>query len=61
MNATVRADGTNEPRIALVSFDSLGDALIYPMMADNLQRNGFKVTHYGGVHQIFHWRPGWGK
>jgi len=45
-------------RIALVSYDSLGDSLIYLMMADNLQINGFDVTLYGDVaHQLRHWVP----
>ncbi len=46
------------PRIALVSFDSLGDGLIYLMMANNLQRNGFAVTCYGNIaHQMRAWLP----
>ena len=46
------------PRIALVSFDSLGDGLIYLMMASNLQRNGFAVTCYGNIaHQMRAWLP----
>jgi hypothetical protein len=58
MNATAFANRTDEPRIALVSFDSLGDSLIYLMMADNLQRNGFNVTHYGDVaYQMRDWLP----
>ena len=35
------------PRIALVSYDSLGDGLVYLMMAENLRLNGFDVTYYG--------------
>ena len=46
------------PRIALVSFDSLGDGLIYLMIADNLQRNGFDVTCYGNIaRQMRRWLP----
>ncbi|HYN55093.1 MAG TPA: glycosyltransferase family 9 protein [Methylotenera sp.] len=45
-------------RIALVSFDSLGDGLIYLMMAENLRINGYAVTYYGGIaNQIKHWMP----
>jgi hypothetical protein len=48
----------NSAKIALVSFDSLGDGLIYLMMAGNLQRNGFDVTCYGNVaHQMRVWLP----
>ncbi|MDT3670434.1 MAG: glycosyltransferase family 9 protein [Aromatoleum sp.] len=47
-----------EDPIALVSFDSLGDSLIYVMMADNLQLNGFDVTLFGRVaHQLREWVP----
>ncbi|MDR0672172.1 MAG: hypothetical protein LBF93_00625 [Zoogloeaceae bacterium] len=46
------------PRVALVSFDSLGDTLIYLMVADNLRRNGFRVTFYGSLaHQMREWLP----
>ncbi|MDR0775991.1 MAG: hypothetical protein LBE81_05070 [Azonexus sp.] len=49
---------TAKPRIALVSFDSLGDGLIYLMIANNLQRNGFAVTCYGNIaHQMRAWLP----
>ncbi|MDR2240797.1 MAG: hypothetical protein LBE33_10175 [Zoogloeaceae bacterium] len=45
-------------RIGLVSFDSLGDGLIYLMIADNLQRNGFDVTCYGNIaDQMRAWLP----
>jgi hypothetical protein len=58
MNATTFADRADEPRIALVSFDSLGDSLIYLMMTDNLQRNGFDVTHYSDIaYQMREWLP----
>jgi hypothetical protein len=39
----------NKARIALVFFDSLGDGLIYLMIANNLQNNDFNVTCYGNV------------
>lgn len=45
-------------RIALVAFSSLGDGLLYLMMAENLRRNGYRVSHYGDIaHQIRHWMP----
>ena len=44
--------------IALVAFSSLGDGLIYLMMAENLRLNGYNVTYYGTLaHQIRHWLP----
>ncbi len=60
MTATVPVEQhkANEPRIALVSFDSLGGCLIYLMIADNLQRNGFSVVCYGDIaHQMRNWLP----
>ena len=45
-----------QPAVALVAFDSLGDGLIYLMMADNLRRNGFDVTCYGNIaYQMRRW------
>lgn len=45
-------------KIALVSFDSLGDGLIYLMMAENLHRNHFDVTCYGNIAcQLKNWMP----
>lgn len=47
-----------KPNIAVVSFDSLGDSLIYLMMAENFRRNGFRVTYYGDlVAQMKDWLP----
>lgn len=44
--------------IAIVSFDSLGDSLIYIMMADNLRQNGYLVTLFGNVpYQLKNWLP----
>lgn len=44
--------------IALVSFDSLGDSLIYLMMSENLYRNGFNLTVYSRIlFQLRHWLP----
>lgn len=36
-----------KPDVALVAYDTLGDGLIYLMMAENLSLNGFEVTYYG--------------
>lgn len=45
-----------QPSVALVAFDSLGDGLIYLMMAENLQRNGYDVTCYGNIaYQMRRW------
>ena len=45
-------------KLALVSFDSLGDGLIYLMMAENLRQNGFDITCYGQIaYQMRHWLP----
>jgi hypothetical protein len=58
MSAIFPHEDHDAPRIALVSFDSLGDSLIYLMVADNLRRNGFRVTLYGSVaHQMREWLP----
>ncbi|RKT59624.1 ADP-heptose:LPS heptosyltransferase [Azonexus fungiphilus] len=47
-----------QPRIALVAFSSLGDGLIYLMMAENLRRNGFSVTYFGNIgYQLRNWLP----
>ena len=46
------------PRIALVSYDSLGDGLVYLMMAENLRLNGFDVTYYGNcIYHLAGWFP----
>ena len=45
-------------RIALVAFSSLGDGLIYLMMAENLRLNGFAVTYFGDIaYQMRTWIP----
>lgn len=45
-------------RIALVAFSSLGDGLLYLMMAENLRLNGYQLTYYGDIgHQLRHWLP----
>jgi hypothetical protein len=45
-------------KIALVAFSSLGDGLIYLMMAENLRNNGYDVTTFGKIaYQIRHWLP----
>lgn len=46
------------PAVALVSFDSLGDSLIYVMVAENLRVNGFEVTLFSNIaHQLKNWVP----
>lgn len=48
----------NKAKIALVSFESLGDSLVYMMMADNLRRNGYEITLFGNVpYQLRKWIP----
>jgi hypothetical protein len=45
-------------RLAVVAFSSLGDGLLYVMMADNLRRAGFAVTYFGDlVFQLRDWLP----
>ena len=45
-------------RVALVAFSSLGDGLLYLMMANNLALNGYHVTYFGTLaHQLRHWLP----
>jgi hypothetical protein len=45
-------------KIGLVSFSSLGDGLMYLMMAENIQSNGFDVICYGDIaHQLKRWVP----
>lgn len=52
------AEKPNAARIALVSFDSLGDGLIYLMIAENLRANGYRVTCYGNIAaQLTSWLP----
>lgn len=48
----------NKANIALVSYESLGDSLIYTMMADNLRRNGYSITLFGNIpYQLKDWLP----
>lgn len=57
---TSQTDSADRQRlpIALVSFDSLGDSLLYIMMAENLRINGFDVTLFGNVgHALRSWFP----
>lgn len=50
--------GKREPKVALVAFSSLGDGLIYLMMAENLRLNGYQVTYFGDIgYQLRHWLP----
>ena len=51
-----RAD--SQITLALVSFTSLGDSLIYLMMAENLRLNGYQVELYGDVpYALRKWVP----
>jgi len=57
-NRSLAASDADAPRIALVSYDSLGDGLIYLMMAENLRLNGFDVTYYGTcISNLAEWFP----
>ncbi len=45
-------------KVALVSFDSLGDGLIYLMIAENLRINEYDITYYGDLaYQMREWLP----
>lgn len=45
-------------KLGLVAFDSLGDGLLYLMIAENLRLNGYDVTSYGNIaYQMRHWLP----
>ena len=49
---------TTTARIALVSFNSLGDSLIYYMLAENLRQHGYDMTLYGDIaYQLRAWMP----
>lgn len=49
---------TTTARIALVSFNSLGDSLIYYMLAENLRQHGYEMTLYGDIaYQLREWMP----
>lgn len=51
-------NNSSTAQIAIVSFESLGDSLIYIMMADNLRRNGYSVMLFGNVpYQLKNWLP----
>src|SRR5690554_6009323 len=45
-------------KIGMVSFDSLGDSLLYVLIAENLRLNGFDICLYSNVaYQIRAWMP----
>jgi ADP-heptose:LPS heptosyltransferase len=45
-------------KIAVVSFDSLGDSFLYLLLVYNLHQNNFDVTYFGNVgHQLSEWIP----
>ena len=51
-------NNNNLIKIAVVSFDSLGDSLLYLLLAYNLQQNGFDVTYFGKVgDELSEWIP----
>lgn len=57
-NWSIAASDDEAPRVALVSYDSLGDGLIYLMMAENLRLNGFDVTYFGNcISPLAGWFP----
>lgn len=44
--------------VGLVSFDSLGDSLMYLLMAENIRLNGLEITLYSNVaYQLKAWLP----
>jgi hypothetical protein len=56
--AEIRGETPGEATVALVAFSSLGDGLVYLMMAENLRLNGYQVTSFGNVaYQLRHWLP----
>ncbi len=45
-------------RVAVVAYSSLGDGLIYLLIAENLRLNGYRVSYFGNVgHQLSAWLP----
>ena len=49
---------SGQARIALVAFNSLGDGLLYLLIAHNLRLNGFRVSYFGNIaHQLKQWLP----
>lgn len=51
-------DALSKAKVAVYSFDSLGDGLIYLMMTDNLYKNGYDVTLFGHyAYQLRNWLP----
>ena len=47
-----------KPDVALVAYDTLGDGLIYLMVAENLCLNGFEVPFYGKqIADLREWLP----
>lgn len=55
---TQQTDIAQAQQLAFVSFNSLGDSLIYVLMAENFRRNGYAVTLFGNVaYQLRQWLP----
>lgn len=47
-----------QARVAVVSYDSLGDSLLYILLAYNLQKNNFDVRYFGNIgYQLSEWLP----
>lgn len=47
-----------QARVAVVSYDSLGDSLLYTLLAYNLQKNNFDVCYFGNIgYQLSEWLP----
>lgn len=45
-------------KIAVVAFGSLGDGLMYILLANNLRQNNFDVTYFGNIgYQLSTWLP----
>ncbi|WP_263769848.1 glycosyltransferase family 9 protein [Propionivibrio soli] len=58
MNDTAHSPSLKRSRIALVAYSSLGDGLLYLMMAENLRLNGYNVTYFGDLaFQMRAWMP----
>lgn len=58
LDETRAPTGRSDARVALISFDSLGDGLVYLMMADNLRANGYQISCYGNIaFQLRDWLP----
>ena len=58
MTLIISQESKGKARIALVAFSSLGDGLLYLMVAYNLRLNGYNVTYFGDIaNQFRDWFP----